>query len=118
MQEASNMKEFNVSFSELAIALAADYESIYVIDTTDDSYVEYRTDSEALTLSVASSGADFYADTVRNTRKLLHPDDQEAFISALRRDSMHDAFIYSKSFSIFFRRRPLILSTIFTVVPR
>ena len=103
MQEASNMKEFNVSFSELAIALAADYESIYVIDTSDDSYVEYRTDGDAQTLSVASSGADFYADTVQNTRKLLHPDDQEAFLSALRRDSMHNAFIHSKSFSINYR---------------
>ena len=33
-----------ISFSDLANALANDYESIYVIDSCDDSYVEYSSE--------------------------------------------------------------------------
>lgn len=33
--------DIKVSFTSLAIALASDYNSLYVVDTQDDSYVEY-----------------------------------------------------------------------------
>ena len=41
MQEQSIDKNEQLSFVNLALALASDYISIYVIDSNDDSYVEY-----------------------------------------------------------------------------
>ena len=36
----------SMTFVQLAMALADDYESVYVIDTDDDSYVEYAAAGE------------------------------------------------------------------------
>ena len=59
----------NVSFSELAVALASDYESIFLIDTENDNYVEYRMDSnrQTLTIGMQKIGGDFYLFSKRGT---------------------------------------------------
>ena len=93
----------NVSFSQLAVALAADYESIFLIDTSDDSYIEYCIDGEGKTLTPRMQGGDFYADTIRNARVMLHPDDQEYFLKMLRKENVMEALSLSKSFSMNYR---------------
>ena len=93
----------NVSFSDLAVALASDYESIFLIDTENDNYVEYRMDSSRQTLTIGMQGTDFYSDTVRNTCVMIHPDDQEYFKKVFRKENMMDALSHSRSFSINYR---------------
>lgn len=72
-----------LTFARLALALAMDYESVYVIRIADDHYVEYRAEGEDHTLVRTSEGDDFYADTVINTQILVHPDDREGFLHVL-----------------------------------
>ena len=69
-----------ITFDEIALALAKDYECIYVINAVDDSYVEYITQGENKDLVLKSSGENFYKDTIRNCRILVYPDDQEFFL--------------------------------------
>ena len=45
-KENNNSNNNPITFGELALALAGDYESIYVIDAEDDSYVEYLTQGD------------------------------------------------------------------------
>ena len=75
------------SFSDLALALAKDYESIYVIDSKDDSYVEYTYDNEN-GLTVRSSGKNFYVDVPRNCREQVWPDDQEHFLAFFKKKNL------------------------------
>ena len=51
-----------ITFDEIAQALARDYNSIYVIDAADDSYVEYVAEDNNKTLVQRAAGSDFYKD--------------------------------------------------------
>ena len=93
----------NVSFSEMALALANDYESIYVIDSKDDSYVEYSAEGADKELVVRSSGDSFYESTVRNCRELVWPEDQGTFLRAFRKEQVEEALKNGKSFDLRYR---------------
>ena len=60
-----------VSFARIALALASDYNSVYLISTKDDSYIEYSISPEDKTLTKASWGDDFYADVIPNSQALV-----------------------------------------------
>ena len=93
----------SLSFNEIAIALAGDYESIYVISSLDDSYVEYAVEGSNKNLIVRSSGDDFYADTIINCRILVHPDDQDIFLNHFHKEFVEDSLKGGKSFSLNYR---------------
>ena len=93
----------SLTFVDLALALANDYSSIYVINTEDDSYVEYTPSGDNKELTVASKGEDFYADTIVNCRRLVWPEDQEMFVDALRKENIKGSLDAGKSFSINYR---------------
>ena len=94
MNQQTHKHETALTFTRLAIALANDYESVYVINTDNDSYVEYITDSATMELIERSAGKDFYADTRKNCRILVHPEDQEHSTTAAEKikvDFMNNA---------------------------
>ena len=91
------------SFSELAAAIAGDYECIYVIDPSDDSYVEYVANGVDKKLSVRSQGANFYDDTKINARALVYPEDQEIFLETFRKSRVVDALKNGESFILRYR---------------
>ena len=61
----------HITFAEIALALAGDYESIYVIDADDDSYIEYLAQGADNELIVRSSGENFYTDTINEESRWL-----------------------------------------------
>ncbi len=75
----------NISFSKLAFALAKDYESIFVINGKDDSFVEYSISGSKNELVVRSSGEDFYSDIIHNVKDRVYPDDQEYVLKTFRK---------------------------------
>ena len=91
-----------ITFERLALALAADYESVYVINNKDDSYVEYKGSGND-NLDIISSGSDFYADTIINCRKLVYPNDQAMFLKTFTKDNVYAALNTGKSFSLNYR---------------
>ena len=92
-----------ITFDEIAQALSKDYESIYVIDSENDSYVEYITEGEDRALVIRSSGDDFYSDADRNCRMMVYPDDQEQFLSSFRKETVTEVLQNGKSFSLNYR---------------
>lgn len=92
-----------ITFDEIAQALAKDYETIYVIDSDNDSYVEYKTENDDKHLVIQSSGEDFYADTVRNCRLLVYPDDQEQFLESFKKENVIEVLKNGKSFTLNYR---------------
>ena len=92
-----------ITFDEIAIALAKDYDCIYVIDSTDDSYVEYITEGDDRKLVIRSSGDDFYKDTVKNCHMLVYPDDQEIFLDSFKKENVTEVIRTGKSFTLNYR---------------
>lgn len=92
-----------ISFLQLALALADDYESIYVIDMNDDSYVEYSTAGKKKEMTIRSSGGDFFADVPKNTRKLVLPEDREKFLAAFEKENVLRVAREGYSFTLDYR---------------
>ena len=99
--DMANNETFN--FVQLAMALADDYESVFVINTKDDSYVEYAASGEYKELSKRLFGDDFYADTVRNCKLLVYPDDRQKFLESFRKENVMAALSVGKSFTLDYR---------------
>lgn len=95
--------DMNITFEHLAVALANDYQSVYYLNTEDDSYVEYGASGGNKTLKVLSEGADFFADTVENCRILVYKDDQKLFLDSFRKDKLLAAVRADKSFTLRYR---------------
>ena len=93
----------SMTFVQLAMALADDYESVYVIDTDDDSYVEYAAAGEYKELTRRSEGDDFYADTVRNCNLIVYPDDRQKFLESFRKENVMAALDCGRSFTLDYR---------------
>lgn len=92
-----------ISFARLALALANDYCSIYVINAEDDSYVEYSPSGDDKQLVQVSSGKNFYEAVPHNCRELVYKDDQEFFLKAFKKSSVTQALENGRSFSLTYR---------------
>ena len=92
-----------LSFASLALALANDYISLYVIDSEDDSYIEYAPNGTEKELVQVSCGDNFYQDLPRSCRELVWEEDQESFLNTFRKENVTQALENGKSFSLTYR---------------
>ena len=91
-----------ITFEEIALALAKDYDSIYVI-YPNDSYVEYTAEGESMTLVQRDAGENFYEAVPRNCRELVYPEDQEEFLAAFKKETVTEVLRNGKSFTLRYR---------------
>lgn len=96
-------KRKSLTFVNLALALANDYKTLFVIDPENDSYVEYAPHGDAKELVPVSSGEDFYSDSIKNAKEQVWPDDLEHFLKAFKKDAVISALKDGKSFSLNYR---------------
>ena len=93
----------NITFERLALALANDYQSVYYLNSEDNSYVEYGPSGEDKQLTALSSGDDFFADTVINCRKMVYEEDQERFLSTFVKERVIEEIKNGRSFTLKYR---------------
>ena len=93
----------SITFGEIALALANDYDSIFVIDSDDNSYVEYLAEGDNKELVRRASGKDFYKDVVRDCREQVYPEDQENFLNAFKKENIEEVLKNGKSFALNYR---------------
>ena len=103
MQTAECIPDGHITFARLALALAHDYESIYVLNFRTGSYVEYRADSAEKELSVHAAGTDFFTDFQRDCTNMVHPEDQPKMKRLFSREYIGKDLGGGKSFSVHYR---------------
>ena len=96
-------KRKSLTFVNLALALANDYKTLYVISSDDDSYIEYAPHGDDKELVPVSSGDDFYSDSIKNAREQVWPADLEFFLNAISKEAVVSALQNGKSFSLNYR---------------
>ena len=69
-------------------ALTDDFEVMYIVEPETGRYIESSATSEFEQLGVSKEGEDFYGDSEKNGRRLVHPDDADRFAAALRKDNL------------------------------
>lgn len=92
-----------LSFARIALALANDYTRLFVIDSSDDSFIEYTTNGADKELVMVASESDFFRSVYRDAREQVWPEDQEYFINAFQKDTMITALENGRSFSLTYR---------------
>lgn len=100
---ANSNSESEITFSRIALSLANDYESVYYVDMTDDSYIEYSASGNDKKLQIASKGDNFFADSIVNCKRLVYEDDQEKFLSKINKDCFNDAIQQNLPFTLGYR---------------
>ena len=98
-----NENRKSITFGEIALALANDYDSLYVIDSEDDSYVEYITKGDNKELVKRDFGDDFYAAVIHNCREQVYPEDQERFLDSFKKENVIEVLKNGKSFTLNYR---------------
>ena len=92
-----------LSFASIALALANDYSRLFVIDSDDDSYIEYSASGVEKELVPISDGEDFFRSVHRDAREQVWPEDQTYFLNAFQKDTMLKALENGRSFSLTYR---------------
>ena len=103
MQEGNGNTQASLSFVNLALALANDYSRLFVIDSEDDSYVEYSPSGEEKELIPVSGGKNFFEDVPRDAREQVWKDDQESFLEAFRKENIVHALENGQAFTLNYR---------------
>ncbi|MCR5718198.1 MAG: GGDEF domain-containing protein [Oscillospiraceae bacterium] len=80
-----------------------DYESIYVIDAADDSYVEYNGAKSDSQLVVHGYGDNFFLDIAAGLREQVWEEDRSYFIRTFNKAAIMDSQRQGKNFSMRFR---------------
>ena len=78
-------------YNHVAHALARGCSDLFYVNMDTDELIEFHTDDTRGVLSEARRGSDFFEGCERDAKIYLHPDDQELFIRAMRRDALAKA---------------------------
>ncbi len=90
----------HVTFGQIAESLAANYDVIYYVDTSDGSYISYATASDYGQLKPQREGADFFADMKNDAPGIVHEADLERIMSSMDRDHMLSVLEERKQYEI------------------
>ena len=92
-----------VTYASIAEALAADYFSIYYVDTDTDQFVEYSSQAGYEVLGIEKHGEDFFNLSRQNVLRVMHPDDLPRFLSAFTKENLLRELSEKGTFTITYR---------------
>ncbi len=92
-----------LSFAGIALALANDCSSLFVIDSKDDSYVEYAPDNKENRLVQVNSGDNFFQDIRRDREDRVWHEDRDFFLDSFQKEAVMCALENGQPFSLTYR---------------
>lgn len=92
-----------ITFSQIAESLAANYDVIFYINIADSSYVGYTVRNIFGQFEVARKGEDFFDESVKNVRIIIHPQDRFKFDDILDKDYLLTALENKREIMIEYR---------------
>ena len=102
-EKSDARRSSSVTYTSIAQALAADYFSIYYVNTDTDEFIEYSAHEQYIDLGIETFGKDFFNLSRRNIQKVLHPDDSEMFLSTFTKEKVMDELGSDKAFTLTYR---------------
>ena len=100
--EMQRRKE-TVTYAGIAQALAADYFSIYFVDTETDDFIEYSSHEEYQELNIEKGGSDFFNLSRKNIQRVVHPDDVGIFDSVFSKENIMRELEQNRTFTLTYR---------------
>ena len=91
------------TLGEIAHALARDYFNIYCVDTQTDHFIAYSAHDDCAALSIDKSGEDFFAFCRSDLARLVYPEDQHEFLTAVEKNALLTALEKAGTFTLTYR---------------
>ena len=92
-----------LTFARLAQALAADYFSIYYVDTRTDRFTEFTSHNAYASLGIEKEGEDFFSLSRRNILRVVYPDDQHMMLDGFTKENVLRTIRESGAFTLTYR---------------
>ena len=95
--------EAAVTYSSIAQALAADYFSIYYVDTETDHFIEYSAHDEYQKLNIEKGGEDFFNLSRKKITRVVHPEDMNKLLTSFTKDIIMRELDEHRTFTLAYR---------------
>ena len=102
-REYEAAKAEKVTFSRIAQALAADYFSIYYVDSETDRFIEYSAHEDYGELDIEKGGGDFFTVSRRNIERVVYPGDREKVLMAFTKENLMSELEQTGTFTLTYR---------------
>ena len=97
------MMDTKDAFCQIAMTLAKHFDSLYYVDIETGQYFEYVPLQTPAENAIPKFGDDFFAESVGNSGKYIHPDDMDRVRNILNKDAMKKRMKENNSYSLSFR---------------
>ena len=87
-EEAKKASAEREIYTQITDSLAEHYDTLYYVDVETGHYFEISSTNAYQDLHIPTVGEDFFAESRRNIRKVIHPEDQEMLTKLLFKDVM------------------------------
>ena len=78
----------STTYADIAMALAADYYNLFVIDLDTNDYTEYASQVGGEEMSVVRHGKDFFESAKRDTMSRIYEEDREPFLKLFSKENV------------------------------
>lgn len=92
-----------ITYASIIQALTVDYVSIYYVDMSNNSFIEYSSRAEWHSFGLERSGEDFFSQSHANALKVIHPEDREMFIKQFTKENVLQTLEHDKTFTLSYR---------------
>jgi len=105
LAEPTQMKRAGnrLTYARLAQALAADYFSIYYVDTRTDRFTEFTSHNAYAGLGIEKEGDDFFNLSRKNILRVVHPDDQHKILDSFTKENVLRTIEENGAFTLTYR---------------
>ena len=83
---AAKIRKEREIFNQIALSLAEHYDTLYYVDLETEDYFEVYSTDVYKELQVPIVGSDFFANSRKNIKAFIHPDDYERMIAILTKE--------------------------------
>lgn len=90
-------------YNQIISSLAERFDTLYYINSETGKYIEISSTEEYKDLNVPAEGGDFFAESRKNIRRIVHPEDQERILKLHYKDAMLNKLKRRKSYTTNFR---------------
>ena len=91
------------TYANIAMALAANYVSLYYVDLETEDFIEYSSEAGNNELAVARLGKDFFNESRKDALQYIYADDRELFLSSFTKEKILDELGEQGTFTLTYR---------------
>jgi len=107
------LKEEQTTYSRIA-ALMGNFVAIYTVDPESGYYMQYSASTEYSSLGTSRVGQDFFADSLDEIKRAIHPDDIAYFLSVFSKEKIlarvRNGKIYKIRYRLMLNGEPVMVS--------